>query len=151
MQNKDDIKWMKYALNKAYDAYMKKEVPVGAIIVKNRNILACGFNAIISNNDPTAHAEIEAIRLAAKKVGNYRLKGCVMYVTFEPCMMCLGAIIHARIDRVVYGAKDLNKGVLGGYINLSDLSCYNHKVSFTSGILEVESSNLLHKFFKERR
>lgn len=126
------------------------EVPVGAVLVKNNQIIAQGSNYVISGLDPTAHAEIVTIKQAAKLINNYRLIDTVLYVTLEPCAMCLGAIIQARINRVVFGAYDPKFGALGSIVNLHNYS-WNHKFQYTGGILAEECANLLKEFFKNKR
>ena len=147
----EDEKWMQYAIIEANIAKNKGEVPVGSIIVQNHRIIAKAHNCPISKNDPTAHAEIEALRKAGKKLQNYRLAKTTLYVTLEPCAMCLGAMIHARIERVVFGALDPKSGVCGSTIDLSSESIFNHQISFSGGVLEYECKNILQSFFKLRR
>ena len=146
-----DEKWMQYAIIEANIAKDKGEVPVGSIIVQNNQIIAKAHNSPISKNDPTAHAEIEVLRKAGKKLLNYRLPKTTLYVTLEPCAMCIGAIIHARIERVVFGASDPKSGVCGSCMHLNEEKIFNHKISITGGVLEEESSELLRLFFKSRR
>ena len=142
--------WMKYALKLAVIAKKKGEVPVGAILVLKEKIIGEGWNASIHNNDPTAHAEIIALRQGGKKLKNYRLLNTTLYVTLEPCIMCFGAIINSRIKHLVFGAKEkTNKiSVLKKYLKDNNL---NHKFSITESILEKECSNLLNNFFKKKR
>jgi len=147
----EDEKWMNLALKQAKKAQEQGEVPVGAILVKNGLLVAQAHNQPISTNDPTAHAEIQLIRAAGKKFKNYRLTGTSLYVTLEPCAMCLGAIMHARIKRVIYGAHDIKTGVCGSSENLIKANCFNHKIDLDSGVLENESKHLLKKFFISRR
>ena len=147
----EDEKWMSYALEQAKKAEKEGEVPVGAILVKNDIILARAHNKPISSNDPTAHAEIQLIRTAGEELKNYRLPGTSLFVTLEPCAMCLGAIMHARIKRVVYGAHDPKTGVCGSSENFMEASCFNHKIDLASGVLENESKQLLKSFFNSRR
>ena len=146
-----DEKWMQYAIIEANIAKDKGEVPVGSIIVQNNQIIAKAHNSPISKNDPTAHAEIEVLRKAGKKLMNYRLPKTTLYVTLEPCAMCLGAMIHARIERVVFGASDPKSGVCGSTIDLSSKSIFNHQISVSGGVLEYECKNILQSFFKLRR
>jgi tRNA(adenine34) deaminase len=146
-----DEKWMKIALNEANLAMNESEIPVGAVLVKNDELIAQSHNQPVKTNDPTAHAEIELLRKAGKQQKNYRLVGSTMYVTLEPCVMCFGAMIHARIERIVFGAKDSKTGACGSCMNLNEVNFFNHKISITSGILEKESSELLKLFFKSRR
>ena len=148
--NKDE-KWMEIALNEANIAMDENEIPVGAVLVKNDRLIAQSHNQPIKKNDPTAHAEIQLLREAGLKEKNYRLIGSTLYVTLEPCAMCFGAMIHARIERVVFGASDPKTGVCGSCINLNEESFFNHKISITGGILKNESSELLRLFFKSRR
>ena len=147
----DDEKWMNHALEQAKKAEKEGEVPVGAILVKDGLLVAKAHNQPISKNDPTAHAEIQLIRIAGEKFKNYRLNGTSLYVTLEPCAMCLGAIMHARIERVVFGAYDSKTGVCGSKENLTEASCFNHKIDLVSGVLETESKQILKKFFNTRR
>ena len=146
-----DKHWMKLAIIEANKAMYKNEIPVGAILVHNNKLIAKSYNQPIAKNDPTAHAEIELLRRAGEKQKNYRLVGSTVYVTLEPCAMCFGAMIHARIERIVFGAPDPKTGVCGSCINLNKESFFNHKISITGGILEDESSKLLRLFFKSRR
>ena len=147
----EDEKWMNFALEQARKAEKEGEVPVGAILVKDDIVIARAHNKPISSNDPTAHAEIQLLRAAGKKLENYRLTGATLYVTLEPCAMCFGAIIHARVDRIFYGAYDTKTGVCGSCADFRNLSCFNHKISISSGILQKECGNVLHQFFKLRR
>ena len=147
----DDEKWMSLALKQAIKAEEEGEVPVGAILVKDGLLIAKAHNQPISTNDATAHAEIQLIRTAGKKQENYRLTGTSLYVTLEPCAMCLGAMMHARIERIVYGAHDPKTGACGSSENLIDANCFNHKIDLVSGVLENECKQLLKKFFTSRR
>ena len=147
----EDEKWMSLALEQARKAEEEGEVPVGAILVKDGLLIAKAHNQPISTNDPTAHAEIQLIRAAGKKLKNYRLTGTSLYVTLEPCAMCLGAIMHARVDRLVFSAYDPKTGVCGSSENLMDAKCFNHKINLVSGVLENESRQLLKNFFNSRR
>ena len=148
--NKDE-KWMSLALEQAVKAEEEGEVPVGAILVKDGLVVARAHNQPISTNDPTAHAEIQLIRAAGKKLKNYRLTGTSLYVTLEPCAMCLGAIMHARVERIVFGAHDPKTGVCGSSENLMDAKCFNHKINLASGVMENECRQLLKNFFNSRR
>ena len=148
--NKDE-KWMKIALNEANLAMNENEIPVGAILVKNGKLIAQSHNQPIKKNDPTAHAEIQLLRKAGEQQKNYRLIGSTIYVTLEPCTMCFGAMVHARIERIVFGASDFKTGVCGSCMNLNKENFFNHKISITGGVLENESSELLKLFFKSRR
>ena len=147
----EDEKWMSFALEQARKAEKEGEVPVGAILVKDDLIIAKAHNKPISSNDPTAHAEIQLLRAAGEELKNYRLPGTTLYVTLEPCAMCLGAIMHARIKRVVFGAHDPKTGVCGSSENFMEASCFNHKIDIASGVLENESKQLLKNFFNSRR
>jgi len=147
----EDERWMRLALKEAIKAENEGEVPVGAILVKDGLVIARAHNQPISKNDPTAHAEIQLLRTAGKKLENYRLTDTSLYVTLEPCAMCFGAIMHARVDRIFYGAYDTKTGVCGSCADFRNLSCFKHQVSITGGILQKECSNILHKFFKLRR
>ena len=147
----EDFKFMQLALNLAKKAEFEDEVPVGAVIVKNGEVIGQGMNTSISDHDPTSHAEINAIREAAKKIKNYRLKDCSIYVTLEPCAMCVGAIQHARIEKVIYGASDPKTGACGGVINLIGIKEINHHAEAVGGILEKECSQILKDFFLSKR
>ena len=149
--SESDKKFMECAIFEAKKALKVDEVPVGAIVVMNNEIIAKSYNQTISQNNPTSHAEINALRLASKKVRNYRLTGATLYVTLEPCAMCYGAIVHARISRLVFGAYDPKTGVCGSSINLYEQGCFNHTPQITGGVLEKNCSKLLKDFFKERR
>ena len=142
---------MRHALALAREAWDAGEVPVGAVVVKEGEIVGRGFNAPISRHDPTAHAEITALRAAAERLGNYRLPGCSLYVTLEPCAMCMGAIFHARIARVVFGASDPKTGACGSVIDLAAEARLNHHAEVTGGVLAGECGGLLSGFFAQRR
>ena len=146
-----DEKWMKIAIDEAYLAMEENEIPVGAVLVKENKLIAQAHNRPIINSDPTAHAEIEVLRKAGKKLMNYRLPKTTLYVTLEPCAMCLGAMIHARIERVVFGASDPKSGVCGSTIDLSSESIFNHQISASGGVLQHECKNILQSFFQSRR
>ncbi len=146
-----DLIYMRQALSQAHNAWALGEVPVGALVVKDGQVIATGFNQPIGSHDPTAHAEIMALRAAATMLGNYRLPGCELYVTLEPCAMCVGAILHARIARVVFGAPDPKTGACGSVVNLFEQGKLNHHASVTGGVLADECGNLLREFFVERR
>jgi len=146
-----DEKYMILALEEAYKSKERNEVPVGAIVVINSEVIAKAHNQSIFQNDPTSHAEINALRNAAKKVGNYRLTGATLYTTLEPCAMCYGAIAHARISRFVFGAYDSKTGVCGSSFNLHEQACFNHTPLMTGGVLKEDCSLILKDFFKERR
>ena len=146
-----DQKWMRHALSLAMRAEVHGEVPVGAVVVRADQLLGEGWNQTISLNDPSAHAEILALRSAGRQAGNYRLPVCTLYVTLEPCCMCAGALIHARMARVVYGAADPKTGAAGGRFQLlSDLR-HNHEVEISAGCLAQECSAQLQAFFQRRR
>jgi len=151
MQNQNYKKWMNIALSEAEKASKKNEVPVGAIIIYQNNIISYGHNNSISKNDPTLHAEIDAIRKACKKIGNYRLTNTTLVVTLEPCLMCYGAIVQSRISKVIFGAYDLKTGVCESCADIKKLRCFNHKPDVIGGILEEKCSLILKDFFKERR
>jgi tRNA(adenine34) deaminase len=146
-----DEKWMKLAILEANIAKDTGEVPVGSILVQDNQIIARGHNCPIAKNDPTAHAEIEVIRNAGKKLNNYRLPKTTLYVTLEPCAMCFGAMVHARIERVVFGAADPKSGVCGSSANLLSESFFNHRIKASGGILEKDCQKILKSFFKTRR
>ena len=146
-----DEKWMKIALNEANLAMDENEIPVGAVLVLYGKLIAQSHNQPIKKNDPTAHAEIQLLREAGLQQKNYRLIGSTLYVTLEPCAMCFGAMIHARIERIVFGASDPKTGVCGSCTNLNEEGFFNHNISITGGILKDESSELLRLFFKLKR
>ena len=147
----DDARWMGEALALATEAGARDEVPVGAIVVGDNRILGRGGNAPIASNDPTAHAEIAALREASRERGNYRLVGCTLYVTLEPCAMCAGAIQHARIARLVFGARDPKTGACGSVIDLFAEPRLNHHAEVTPGMRAEECALLLSQFFAARR
>ena len=147
----NDSAFMRQALDLAQQAASIEEVPVGAIVVANGEVIGRGFNCPIDSNDPTAHAEIVAMRDAAKNLGNYRLSGCELYVTIEPCTMCLGAMVHARIKRVIFGALEPRAGAFASNPMLMDADHFNHKVEWSGGVLEQDCSELIKEFFKGRR
>jgi len=146
-----DEKWMRVAIDEAKLAMNKNEIPVGSVLIQNNKIIAQAHNQPIGNNDPTAHAEIQLLRKAGKQKENYRLIGSTLYVTLEPCAMCFGAMIHARVERIVFGALDPKTGVCGSCMDLNNENFFNHKISITGGVLEKESSDLLRLFFKSLR
>ena len=146
-----DDYFMREALSLARAAECLGEVPVGAVVVLNGQIVGRGSNSPIGESDPTAHAEIAALRDAARNLGNYRLPGCELYVTLEPCAMCAGAIMHARIARVIYGARDPKTGVHGSVVDLFGVERLNHHASVEGGVLADECSALLSQFFAARR
>ena len=146
-----DHDYMQLALAQAAEARAAGEVPVGAVIVKDGEVIATGFNRPIGRHDPTHHAEIAALRAAATAVGNYRLPGCTLYVTLEPCVMCAGAMMHARIARVVFGARDPKTGACGSVLNLFANTQLNHHAEVVGGVLADECGTMLSDFFAERR
>lgn len=146
-----DVYWMRHALSLARAAQADGEVPVGAVVVYENRVIGAGRNAPIAGQDATAHAEIMAIREACRTVGNYRLPGAVLYCTLEPCAMCAGAIGHARIARVVYGADDFRAGAVHSIFSVLDEPRLNHRVAHTGGVLGTESADLLRQFFRSRR
>ena len=147
----DGEHFMREALGLAAQAAAAGEVPVGAVVVRDGEIVGRGFNQPISSHDPTAHAEVVALRDASARLGNYRLPGCDLYVTLEPCAMCVGAMIHARIARVVYGARDPKTGACGSIMDLPAQANFNHHGRFEGGVLAQECGDLLRRFFAERR
>ena len=147
----EDLKFMKLALGLAKKAELKNEVPVGALVVRDGKIIGRGMNTSISDYDPTSHAEINAIREAAKAIKNYRLKDCTIYVTLEPCAMCVGAIQHARIEKIIYGAPDPKTGACGSMIDLISVKEINHHAEALGGILEKECGQILKDFFLSKR
>ena len=151
MSIKSDEHWMTRALELARKAEALGEVPVGSVIVKDDQVIAEGFNQPIASHDASSHAEINALRAAGDALNNYRLLDTKLYVTLEPCIMCVGAMIHARVARVVYGASDPKTGALGGAFNLLDAMHHNHIFEVTAGVLAEESSTMLQAFFKARR
>ena len=151
MDRETDIKFMLEALKEAEKSANFDEVPVGAVIVKDGKIIARGHNLRERNNDPTAHAEIVAIRKACKKLQSWRLEGCTIYVTIEPCSMCAGTLLWTRIKRIVYGASDPKGGALGSSYNLFEVKNINHKVEITRGILENRCAELMTSFFRSKR
>ena len=151
MNNLIDEKFMAEALKEAEKSANFDEVPVGAVIVKDGKIIARGHNVRERSNDPTAHAEIMAIRKACKKLKSWRLEGCTIYVTIEPCSMCAGTILWTRMQRVVYGANDPKGGALGSSYNLFEVKNINHKVEITRGVLENRCAGLMTSFFRNKR
>ncbi|MBU3725658.1 MAG: tRNA adenosine(34) deaminase TadA [Burkholderiaceae bacterium] len=151
MTPQEDNHFMGLALAQAQLALQAQEVPVGAVVVKDGEVVAAGFNQPIGSHDPSAHAEMVALRAAARRLGNYRLNDCSLYVTLEPCAMCSGAIFHARIKEVVYGAPDPKTGVAGSVMNLYENSRLNHHTTARGGVMAADCGQLLQRFFAERR
>lgn len=147
----DDAFFMAQALEQAQKAWDSEEVPVGAVLVRDGEVVAVGFNQPIGSHDPTAHAEIMALRAAAQVLGNYRLPGCDLYVTLEPCAMCAGAMIHARLSRVIFGAPDPKTGACGSIIDLFAQENLNHHTEVVGGVLAQQCGTLLKNFFAQRR
>ncbi len=147
----NDRAWMRHAIRLAQRAEMEGEVPVGAVLVQNDEVTAEGWNRPIADHDASAHAEIVAIRKAGRVLENYRLPEATLYVTLEPCVMCMGAICHARIKRLVFGAYDTRRGAVCNALNLADAPFLNHSVIWEGGVLESETSSLLTDFFRARR
>ncbi|MYM80925.1 tRNA adenosine(34) deaminase TadA [Duganella sp. FT50W] len=143
--------YMRLALEQAQQAWNLGEVPVGAVVVKDGEVIAVGCNQPIGKHDPTAHAEIVALRAAAAKLGNYRLPGCELYVTLEPCVMCSGAMMHARLAKVVFGAADPKTGACGSVVNLFEQAQLNHHTEIEGGVLADECGAMLKQFFAARR
>lgn len=146
-----DERFMRAALEHARDARRRGEVPVGAVVVLNDEIIGAGCNQPISAMDPTAHAEIVALRDAAQRAGNYRLTGTTVYVTIEPCQMCVGAMIHARVDRIVYGTAEPKAGAIESAMRAHEHPSLNHRIAATGGVLEAECRDMIQEFFRERR
>ncbi len=149
--NSVDQKFMAEALREARKAALLNEVPVGAVIVKNNKIIARGHNLREKTNDPTAHAEIVAIRKACKKLKSWRLEGCTIYVTVEPCAMCAGTLLWTRIDRIVFGANDPKGGAIGSSFELFRVKGINHHPEITRGVLDMRCALLIREFFKKKR
>ena len=147
----EDIMWMRHALTLADKAESIGEVPVGACVVLNGELIGEGFNTPITDNDPSAHAELRAVKEAAAAVQNYRLIDTTLYVTLEPCSMCAGMLVHARVKRVVFGAKDAKTGAAGSVMNLLQHPALNHQLEVVSGVLADECANKLSDFFRKRR
>ena len=151
MDEDQDIRWMRHALDLAAQGEAGDEVPVGCVIVLDGQVIGEGWNRPISSNDPTAHAEIVALRAAAAHVGNYRLTGATLYVTLEPCLMCAGAMIHARIARLVFGAPDPRRGAVNSTTHAFATQGLNHRIEVSGGVLESECAERLRAFFRARR
>jgi tRNA(adenine34) deaminase len=146
-----DIHYMRHAIQLAETAAKMNEVPVGAVLVHENQVIGEGHNQPICSHDPAAHAEIVALRNAAAKIKNYRLVNSTLYVTLEPCVMCIGAIVHARIQRVIYGAVDPKTGAVTSMFQLGETSKFNHQVKYIGGLLSVECGEILKNFFRARR
>ena len=151
IDNERDSHWMQHALHLAEQAAQQDEVPVGAVVVLDEEAVGEGWNQPISSCDPTAHAEIIALRDAARRIGNYRLTGATLYVTLEPCLMCAGAMIHARIGRLVFGASDPKRGAVNSTTHAFETQGLNHRVTFTGGVMASACAGRLHDFFRARR
>ena len=151
MRMTTDEKYMRAALKQAEKAYNLGETPIGCVIVHEDKIIARGYNRRNTDKNPLAHAEVAAIKKASKKLGDWRLEGCTMYVTLEPCQMCAGALVQSRIDEVVIGSMNPKAGCAGSVLNLLEVEGFNHKVKITRGVLEEECSAMLSDFFKELR
>ena len=146
-----DIEWMRHALGLAECAVEQDEVPVGAVVVRGDELLGEGWNRPISSHDPTAHAEIIALRDAATRLNNYRLPGTCLYVTIEPCTMCLGAMIHARVDRIVFGAAEPRAGAVQSQLQLLEAGHFNHRIAWVGGVLAEQCGAMISEFFRVRR
>ena len=151
VQTEVDARWMRQALAAAHEAQQRDEVPVGTCIVAGAELLAVAGNRTRTDRDPTAHAEIIALREAARKIGNYRLAGAVVYSTIEPCAMCAGALIQARVQRLVYGAPDERAGAVASRFHICDTDFLNHRIEITAGVLEEECREIMQEFFRARR
>ncbi|MGH9378445.1 MAG: tRNA adenosine(34) deaminase TadA [Terriglobia bacterium] len=151
MDDLEHEKFMRLALREAKRAGDEGEVPVGAVVVQNGQVVARAHNRPIRLHDPAGHAEVLALRRAAKRLGNYRLPGCSLYVTIEPCAMCAGAIIHARIGHVIFGARDLKAGACGSVLKVLNHRSLNHRVQLSRGVLAEDAASVLREFFKRRR
>ena len=151
MRSGEDAAWMELALAEAALAAAAGEVPVGALVIKDGEIIGRGHNRNLLENDPTAHAEIVALREAAAKVGNHRLNGCLMVATIEPCAMCAGALVHARIARLVYGANDPKAGAVGSALQVLNHPRLNHQMEVSAGVLAGKCSEIVQQFFREKR
>jgi len=151
MPSREDAAWMGLALEQAALAAAAGEVPVGALVIKEGEIVGRGHNRNLLDDDPTAHAEIVALRQAAARLGNHRLTGCIMVATIEPCAMCAGALIHARVARLVYGASDPKAGAAGSVLQVINHPGLNHRMEVTAGVLSSECSEILQEFFRRKR
>lgn len=151
MRLTEEEKYMKEAIRQAHKAWKLQEVPIGCVIVKDGKIIARGYNRRNTDKNTLAHAELQAIRKASRAVGDWRLEDCTMYITLEPCQMCAGAIVQARIPRVVIGSRNPKAGCAGSILNLLNIPQFNHQVELTEGVLEEECSTMLTDFFRELR
>ncbi|VAW93387.1 tRNA-specific adenosine-34 deaminase [hydrothermal vent metagenome] len=150
-QKEQDIQWMQHAIKLAKHAESIGEVPVGAVLIKDNQLIAEGWNQPITGNDPTAHAEMMALRTAAQTLNNYRLVDTTLYITLEPCAMCAGALMHARVKRVVFGASDPRTGAAGSVFNILNSTELNHTIDIEYGVLQQECGELLTNFFRNKR
>jgi tRNA(adenine34) deaminase len=150
-ESESDERWMREALAAAHEARERGEVPIGTCIVSEETILAVAGNRTRTDGDPTAHAEILALREAARRLGNYRLTDAVVYSTIEPCVMCAGALIQARVRRLVYGARDERAGAVESRFRVCDTDFLNHRIELTAGVLETECKEIMQEFFRARR
>lgn len=151
MDTSDDERYMLMALDQAQMAYQQGEVPVGSIVVRDGEVIGAGWNQPISTCDATAHAEVVALRQACRHAANYRLPGSTLYVTIEPCAMCLGAMIHARVERIVFGATEPKAGALVSQLRLAEATHWNHQFQYQGGICAGQATELMQSFFAERR
>lgn len=151
IDSKSDEYWMQYAIELAKKAQLEGEVPVGAVVIAEGEVIGEGWNQSITNHDPSAHAEMIAIRQAGQHIENYRLVNSTLFVTLEPCPMCAGALVHSRIGRIVYGASDYKTGAAGSVMNILQNPRLNHQVEITRGVLQDSCSQLISSFFKQRR
>ena len=151
MQNKTDQFWMSVAIELAKQAGESGEVPVGAVLILDDKMIGKGRNQSIELNDPSAHAEIQALREGGSKIGNYRLKGSKIYVTIEPCTMCIGALVHARIEKLIFGAREPKSGAVSCTNDILEKHSFNHRFKVIEGVLEDECSQLMRNFFRVRR
>ena len=151
MQNKTDQFWMSIAIELAKQAGESGEVPVGAVLILDDKMIGKGRNQSIELNDPSAHAEIQALREGGSKIGNYRLKGSKIYVTIEPCTMCIGALVHARIEKLIFGAREPKSGAVSCTNDILEKHSFNHRFKVIEGVLEDECSQLMRNFFRARR
>lgn len=149
--SEEDLRWMGLALSEAEEALREGEVPVGALVVREGEVIGRGHNRVERSRDPTAHAEVLAIRAATDVLGTWRLEGCTLYVTLEPCPMCAGAIVQARVERLVYGARDPKRGACGSLMNIVQDPRLNHMLQVEAGVLEEESKEILKEFFEKLR